>query len=193
MDMSSMTMMDMMHTMMENGMAGDGDMSGMEMSMGDMMYMMHMMHMMNMQDMMGNMEGMDMSGMSMMDMMHTMMNSDMMDTNGMMGGMGGMNNHNDHANGEHEGAEGEHHYDPAMTMGMMSSLNRLTGVEYEVAWLEAMIDHHDDALHMSERLLERTPNGHAELHTFAQGIIDAQTAEITTMEAMITELQGTPE
>ena len=82
--------------------------------------------------------------------------------------------------------------DPAMMMGMMAGLNRLEGVEYEIAWMESMIDHHDDALHMSERILERAPEdtGHAELRALAQQIIDDQTAEIEQMETLLTELNA---
>jgi uncharacterized protein (DUF305 family) len=83
--------------------------------------------------------------------------------------------------------------DPAMMMGMFAGLNRLTGVAYEMAWLEAMIDHHDDALHMAERLLTRsTPDAplHAELTALAEAIIVAQTAEIAHMEQMLLELNG---
>jgi uncharacterized protein (DUF305 family) len=78
--------------------------------------------------------------------------------------------------------------DPAGMMGMMSGFGALTGVDYEIAWLEAMIDHHDDALHMSERILKVTER--PDLQTLAQGILDAQTAEIAQMETMITDLSG---
>ncbi|XWX04579.1 DUF305 domain-containing protein [Aggregatilineales bacterium SYSU G02658] len=80
--------------------------------------------------------------------------------------------------------------DPAMTMGMFAGLNRLDGAAYEIAWLEAMIDHHDDALHMSERLLRRVPaaEGHAELLALAAQIIADQSAEIDLMENLIVEL-----
>jgi uncharacterized protein (DUF305 family) len=79
--------------------------------------------------------------------------------------------------------------DPPMMMGMMAGLSRLEGTDYEVAFLEAMVDHHDDAIHMSQRILERDPEGtgHAELRTQAQKIIDDQTAEIEMMEQMLTE------
>jgi uncharacterized protein (DUF305 family) len=82
--------------------------------------------------------------------------------------------------------------DPVMMMGMMAGLNQLEGVEYEIAWLESMIDHHDDAIHMAERILERSPEGtgHAELREMAQKIITDQTAEIEHMETMLTELAG---
>jgi len=88
------------------------------------------------------------------------------------------------------GMTGMPHQDPSMMMGMMAGLNRLEGVEYDVAWLEAMIDHHDDAIHMSERLLARVPGtvGHEALLTLAQQIIDDQSGEIADMEALISEL-----
>lgn len=81
--------------------------------------------------------------------------------------------------------------DPAM-MGMMAGLNHLEGVEYEIAWLESMIDHHDDAIHMAERILARDSEGtaHVELREMAQKIITDQTAEIEHMETMLTELAG---
>jgi len=41
-------------------------------------------------------------------------------------------------------------------MGMMAGLHLLTGLDYEAAWLEAMIEHHDDAIHMSQRILDVT-------------------------------------
>lgn len=76
--------------------------------------------------------------------------------------------------------------DPVMMMGMMAGLNQLEGREYEIAWVEAMIDHHDDALHMSERLLKYVE--HAELRTMATNIIKDQSAEIRQMEALLDTL-----
>lgn len=100
--------------------------------------------------------------------------------------------HAGHAGHAGHGASSGPFTDPAMTMGMFAGLSRLEGVAYEVAWLEAMIDHHDDALHMSERLLRRVPaaEGHAELLALAAQIIADQSAEIALMEAMIVELGG---
>lgn len=77
--------------------------------------------------------------------------------------------------------------DPVMMMGMFAGLTRLSGTAYDVAWLEAMVDHHDDALHMSERLL-RHDALHAETRTLAEAIILVQTAEIAEMEALLVEL-----
>jgi len=108
----------------------------------------------------------------------------MADMMGMMGGdMAGM----DHS-GMDMGA-GMPATDPAMMMGMFAGFNRLEGMDYETAWLESMIDHHDDAIHMSERLLARDADGlaHPELVELAQNIIDAQTAEIASYEAKLLE------
>lgn len=105
--------------------------------------------------------------------------------------MGNMDNgqgsggHSDHAGGT---GSTTGFSDPAMMMGMFAGFNYLTGVDYEIAWLEAMIDHHDDALHMSNRILGQAV--HEELATLAQAIIDAQTAEIAEMEALLVELGG---
>ncbi len=70
--------------------------------------------------------------------------------------------------------------------GMMVVLDGLEGQAYEVVFMETMIDHHNQAVDMSERLLEQTANeGHQELRDFAQRVIDDQTAEIQEMESMI--------
>ncbi|MBK9125511.1 MAG: DUF305 domain-containing protein [Chloroflexi bacterium] len=189
-DYTPMSMADM------GGLHGGGDIAGM---MAPMMGMMDSMMQMDMpgemRDMMNQMRGM----MAMMGMMHGGgMGMDMM--GGSMGGMG----HGGHGaqptaipsmgHGGHGGHGGAAttapHTDPAMMMGMFAGFNRLTGVEYEIAWLESMIDHHDDAIHMSERLLARGDTGHAELRDLAQAIIDAQSAEIARYEELIAALKS---
>jgi uncharacterized protein (DUF305 family) len=131
------------------------------------MSMSHMMEMMQKGDHQGMMGGMHMGNMAqgthdahMDGMMHPTAEA----------GMGGMQMPDDM---------------PAM-MGMMSGLSKLEGKEYEIAWLEAMIDHHDDALHMSNRILKNAE--HPELRDMAIKIIKDQTAEIDKMEQMITTL-----
>ena len=122
-----------------------------------------------------NMEDM---GSMMQGMMENMMQGGMMQMGDNMGGMHDMG--------------GDMRNNPPMMMGMMAGLDQLEGVDYEIAFLESMIDHHDDAIHMSERLLERAPEGegHTELREIAQQIIQDQTGEIATMEQMITELSA---
>ena len=78
--------------------------------------------------------------------------------------------------------------DPQMMMGMMAGLNQLEGRAYEIAWVESMIDHHDDALHMSERLLRQVV--HDELRTLANNIIKDQAAEIRMMESLLDSLNA---
>jgi uncharacterized protein (DUF305 family) len=118
------------------------------------------------------------SSMSMLEMLELM---DMMDDD-----MGGM----DH--GSMGMMDDGPYTDPPMMMGMFAGFNRLEGVDYEIAWLESMIDHHDDALHMAERLLRRVPEdaGHAELLELARQIVADQTAEIDEMEQLIAELSA---
>ena len=108
----------------------------------------------------------------------------MMDMMGMMG--------DDMAGMDHSGMEGMPATDPAMMMGMMAGFNRFEGAEYEMAWLEAMIDHHDDATHMAQRFLDRDTDGaaHPELREMAQNIIDSQTEEIARFEEMLTAMNA---
>lgn len=76
--------------------------------------------------------------------------------------------------------------DPTMMMGMMAGLSRAEGVDYDIAFLESMIDHHDDAIHMSERILNW--NIHPETLAIADTIIADQMAETETMEALLVTL-----
>jgi uncharacterized protein (DUF305 family) len=76
--------------------------------------------------------------------------------------------------------------DDFMMMGMMAGLDGLTGTDYDVAWMEAMIDHHDDAVNMARRVLRWAE--HPELITLARAIITDQSAEIALMETLIDAL-----
>ena len=76
--------------------------------------------------------------------------------------------------------------DPAGMMGMMAFFNRTEGPAFEVAYLEAMADHHDDAIHMAQRIQSQAQ--HQPLLDMAQQIIDDQTAEIERIEQLLTEL-----
>lgn len=79
--------------------------------------------------------------------------------------------------------------DPAGMMGMMAGLSSLQGKAYDGAWLESMIDHHDDAVHMSNRILKYTTI-HDEVKTLANAIIKDQTVEIQKMEEMLKTLDS---
>lgn len=126
-----------------------------------------------------------------MPMMHMMEMMGMMDMMKMMhGGQSGSGSHGGHGGHGGMGMQNGPFIDPPMMMGMFAGFNQVEGIDYEIAWLESMIDHHNDALHMAERLLARVPEGagHAELFALAQQIITDQTAETEQMEALILEL-----
>ena len=75
------------------------------------------------------------------------------------------------------------------SMGGMMSDDDLTALEgtprakFEGMWLTMMIEHHEGAVEMSRT--ELTEGSNAEAKKLARSIIDSQTAEIATMEAML--------
>ncbi|MGA0895251.1 MAG: DUF305 domain-containing protein [Ilumatobacteraceae bacterium] len=76
----------------------------------------------------------------------------------------------------------------SMMMGMLSiedleALGALTGAEFDQAWLEAMIAHHEGAIEMAEDAAERGAN--AEVRALAAVIIAAQQAEIAEMRELL--------
>lgn len=80
--------------------------------------------------------------------------------------------------------------DPATTIGVMAGFNHLGGLEYEIAWLEAVLDHYDDTIHRAERILEQIPDGegHVDLHIFAERIVEEQSTGIIILEDLLTEI-----
>ncbi len=173
-------MMDMMQSMMgEAGMMDmmQGMMSG-EMSPEQMQMMMQMMQMM-----MGGMGGTDNApGMGMVPAMPGMSSIEPAAT---PEATAAPDDHAAHHPATESAEAGALVSDPAMSVGMMAGLDRLTGLDYDLAWLEAMVEHHDGAIHMSERL--RPWVAHDELAAMAETIIRDQTAEIEQMEALIAE------
>jgi uncharacterized protein (DUF305 family) len=101
------------------------------------------------------MDGM-MSGEMMNGMHETMMENEM---NSMMNHGGDMN---------------------SMMDDMTSSLKDKTGEDFEIAFLEGMIEHHEGAVDMAELVLENTDR--PELVQMANDIINVQTAEIEMMQ-----------
>lgn len=83
---------------------------------------------------------------------------------------------------------GLNNVDIAGMMGGYAGLGRVEGVQFEIAWLENMIDHHWAAIDMSTRALKWIER--PELKAFAEKVIKDQTVEIASMEAMITKLNG---
>ncbi len=64
-------------------------------------------------------------------------------------------------------------------ISMTSSLQAKKGDEFDKAFIEEMIVHHEGAIEMARLALEHAK--HTEIKTLAQAIIDAQSQEITTM------------
>jgi uncharacterized protein (DUF305 family) len=89
---------------------------------------------------------------------------------------------------DHMGASG---LMPGMaTEQELSELQSLQGTAFDVRFLQLMIRHHQGGRAMAEYAAE-----HAQLapvRSLARSIVDTQTAETTTMAAMLTALGGTP-
>lgn len=75
--------------------------------------------------------------------------------------------------------------------GMMSSLEGKTGEEFEQAFLEEMIVHHEGAVAMAEGLITQTRR--PELIALAREIITAQVKEIQQMKDWHTQWFGNTE
>ena len=67
----------------------------------------------------------------------------------------------------------------------METLTTLRGAEFDVAWLKAMIAHHEGAIDMARDVLDDGDD--AATADLAQKIIDGQTAEIDRMKVLIGE------
>ncbi|MBU3718229.1 MAG: DUF305 domain-containing protein, partial [Actinobacteria bacterium] len=65
------------------------------------------------------------------------------------------------------------------------TLTTLRGAEFDVAWLKAMIAHHEGAIDMARDVLDDGDD--AVTADLAQKIIDGQTAEIDRMKVLIGE------
>jgi uncharacterized protein (DUF305 family) len=74
--------------------------------------------------------------------------------------------------------------------GMMSAedmkqLGQAKGAEFDKMWLDMMIKHHQGAIDMAKTELEK--GGNADAKALAQKIIDAQQAEITEMQGLLSQ------
>lgn len=70
-------------------------------------------------------------------------------------------------------------------MGMMSGIKGKSGKDFDKAFLEEMIIHHEGAVDMANLVLEESDN--KELKDFANNIIEAQSKEINQMEKWLDE------
>ncbi|NDD97091.1 MAG: DUF305 domain-containing protein [Actinobacteria bacterium] len=78
----------------------------------------------------------------------------------------------------------------SMMSGMMSSdemaeLGKKMGKDFDVAWAEAMIAHHEGAIEMANTVLDDGTN--AEIRELAQVIVKGQQAEIETLQSIVAE------
>jgi uncharacterized protein (DUF305 family) len=82
-------------------------------------------------------------------------------------------------------------YEPRMTSGMEREVERLAslgGAEFEIAFMEMMIRHHEAAIREAEECLDRAY--HTELRQLCENIIATQSAEIEQMQSWLCEWYG---
>jgi uncharacterized protein (DUF305 family) len=82
-------------------------------------------------------------------------------------------------------------YEPRMSPGMerhVEKLAALEGEEFEIAFMEMMIDHHEGAIREGTRCVER--GYHEELVDLCHNIVQVQTEEIELMQSWLSEWYG---
>lgn len=82
-------------------------------------------------------------------------------------------------------------YEPRMTPGMERQIEKLAslgGAEFEIEFMQMMIEHHEKAVREGERCVERAY--HPELIQLCQNIVQTQTEEIQTMQTWLSEWYG---
>jgi uncharacterized protein (DUF305 family) len=80
-------------------------------------------------------------------------------------------------------------YAPEMKdSGQMKQLERASGAEFEIRFMEMMIRHHRAAIKEGEKCLDRAY--HSELKQLCQNIVSTQTAEIRQMQAWLCQWYG---
>ena len=70
-----------------------------------------------------------------------------------------------------------------MTSGQMDRLTEVSDEEFQSAWLELMIEHHEGAVEMAETQVER--GEYAPAIELAEQIAASQTSEIEEMRRML--------
>jgi uncharacterized protein (DUF305 family) len=77
-------------------------------------------------------------------------------------------------------------YEPEMSrrdMRQMENLASLSGAEFEIAFMEMLIRHHEKAVEEAERCVQRAY--HEQLRDLCENIITAQTAEIELLQSWL--------
>jgi uncharacterized protein (DUF305 family) len=72
-----------------------------------------------------------------------------------------------------------------MTDEEMQALADATGTDFDRMWLQMMIAHHEGAVAMADQV--RTESSNPDVTALAEAVISGQTAEIDTMQKMLTE------
>ena len=72
-----------------------------------------------------------------------------------------------------------------MSADEMKQLEQAKGAEFDKMWLDMMIKHHQGAVEMAKTELSK--GGNADAKALAQKIIDAQQAEITEMQGLLSQ------
>ena len=76
-----------------------------------------------------------------------------------------------------------------LTAAQLDSLDKSTGVEFDRAFLEMMIRHHEGALQMVDDLFATPRAGQeVDVNVFANDVVSVQTAEIGMMRRLLGEL-----
>jgi uncharacterized protein (DUF305 family) len=70
-----------------------------------------------------------------------------------------------------------------MTAEDMDNLGQATGTAFDTMWLQMMITHHQGAIAMAQQVADTTTN--PAVQELADAIIAGQTAEITTMQQLL--------
>lgn len=86
----------------------------------------------------------------------------------------------DHANAHGESTELDTDMPGMMSAEEMDALENASGAEFQTMWLEMMIEHHEGAVEMADTEVAEGEN--AKAIALAEEIIDAQEAEISTMQ-----------
>ena len=68
----------------------------------------------------------------------------------------------------------------------LTNLNSATGSEFDKAWLNGMIGHHDGAIHMTNMINDAQ---NLDIKTFGENIVKVQSEQITQMKAMLAQIK----
>jgi uncharacterized protein (DUF305 family) len=74
-----------------------------------------------------------------------------------------------------------------LTESELSTLNSLSGSEFDIFWLRSMITHHEGALHMVTMIKD---SNRSDIQNFGEEIVTVQTTEIEQMKKMLNRMGG---